>query len=84
MEDKKFKPIICLFCGNPIQHNALDLPDCVKVKSLEIEAYNPVNEIADGQKTVYSWPGVYACHDCNYKIATNNALNARNIGKEAP
>ena len=61
---------ICLFCGNSLQNNALEIPDAQKVIVLTLEAYNQ-------QRTIYEGPEIYSCHRCAKKIAINSADHAQ-------
>lgn len=61
---------ICLFCGKDLQDNAAQIPDCMKVISLILEAYNL-------QRTIIKGPEVWACFDCAKKIAANSMKHAQ-------
>lgn len=67
---------ICLFCGKDLQNNALEVPDCMKVLSLSLEAYSQ-------QKTTYEGPELYICHRCSMKIAVNAAKHAQKFNNIA-
>jgi hypothetical protein len=78
------KAIVCIICKNPIGHNSLQLPDCIKINQMEIEAWNPQEPLAPGASTIYKGPGLFMCHNCKEKIDSAINLNARNIGIEEP
>lgn len=61
---------ICLFCGNCLQNNALEIPDAQKVVILDLEAYNR-------QKTIYKGPELWVCHKCAKQIAINAVDHAK-------
>jgi hypothetical protein len=61
---------ICLFCGKDLQNNAAEVPDCMKVISLSLEAYSQ-------QKTILEGPELYLCHKCSMKVAINAAKHAQ-------
>ena len=66
----KKNPGICLFCGNSLQNNALEIPDAQKVIILTLEAYNL-------QRTIYKGPELWVCHKCAKQIAVNAADHAQ-------
>ena len=61
---------ICLFCGNSLQNNALEIPDAQKVIVLTLEAYNL-------QRTILKGPELWVCHTCAKQIAVNAADHAQ-------
>jgi hypothetical protein len=72
-----FRSMICVCCGNPIIHNASNIPACLNLLKLEI-----MSQL--GQKTCHEGPNIWICHDCNYKIEMNIATNARMAFEEIP
>jgi len=61
---------ICLFCGKDLQENAAACPDCMKVISIQLEAYSQ-------QQTTYTGPEIYICHKCAMLLAVNAAKHAQ-------
>ena len=61
---------ICLFCGNSLKNNALEIPDAQKVIILTLEAYNQ-------QRTILKGPELWVCHTCAKQIAVNAADHAQ-------
>lgn len=61
---------ICLFCGQTLTNNALEIPDAQKVLVLTLEAYNL-------QETTWKGPELWACHRCCLDIAKNAANHAK-------
>ena len=72
-----FKSMICICCGNPISHNAANVPACMNLIKLEL-----ISQL--GQKTTHEGPNAWVCHACNYNIAMNIATNARMVFEEIP
>ena len=61
---------ICVMCGGNLKNNALQIPDAMKLLSLELEAYSM-------QKTLYTGPELWLCMKCVQKIAKNVHEHAR-------
>jgi hypothetical protein len=61
---------ICVICGNDLKNNVMQIPDAMKLLTLELEAYSM-------QKTLYTGPELWICHKCVQKIAKNVNEHAR-------
>lgn len=61
---------ICVMCGQELKNNALEVPDAMKLLSIELEAYSM-------QKTLYTGPELWVCTKCTQKLAKNIHEHAR-------